>query len=79
VVATAVPTTHGMPYSRLTTAVCARLPPVSVTQPATIPNAGVHSVVVPPQTRISPDRIRSISWALRNTRAGPTTTPREAA
>src|SRR6202041_33176 len=53
-VAVAVPTTQGMPYSRLTMAAWVRLPPVSHTQALMMPKTGVHSVVVPPQTRMSP-------------------------
>src|SRR6202035_2228341 len=74
-VAIAVPTTQGMPYSRLTMAAWVSDPPVSHTQAAMIPNAGVHSVVVPPHTRISPGSTRCRSPTVVITRATPSTTP----
>src|SRR6202042_1619964 len=74
-VAMAVPTTRGMPYSRLTIAAWVRDPPVSHTHAVMIPNAGVHSVVVPPHTRISPGSTRCRSPTVVMTRATPSTTP----
>src|SRR3984885_11088456 len=75
VVATAVPTTQGMPYSRLTIAAWVSEPPVSHTHAVMMPNAGVHSVVVPPHTRISPGSTRCRSPTVVITRATPSTTP----
>ncbi len=75
VVATAVPTTQGMPYSRLTIAAWVSEPPVSQTQAMMTPKAGVHSVVVPPQTRISPGSTVCRSPTVVITRATPSATP----
>src|SRR3984885_9728465 len=75
VVAIALPATQGMPYSRLTIAAWVSEPPVSHTHAMMMPNAGVHSVVVPPHTRISPGCTRCRSPTVVMTRATPSTVP----
>src|ERR1700728_616846 len=74
-VAIAVPTTQGMPYSRLTIAAWVSEPPVSQTHAVMTPKAGVHSVVVPPQTRISPGSTVCRSVTVVTTRATPSAIP----
>ena len=53
-VASATPTTAGMPYSRATTAPCEFDPPISITRPPAVRNSGVQPGSVDGATRISP-------------------------
>ena len=70
-VATDVPTTHGMPYSRLTVAAWVSEPPPSHTQAPMIANAGVQLGDVASVTRISPSSRSNSSIADTITRALP--------
>ena len=54
VVATWVPTTQGIAYSRAQIAECESSPPMSVTTPPAIAKRGVQGGAVLRQTRISP-------------------------
>ena len=54
IVATPVPTTAGIRYSRATTAQWLRTPPVSVTTAAAVPKSGVHGGAVVTVTMMSP-------------------------
>ena len=74
-----VPTTAGMPNSRATTAGCVTAPPASVTSPTILVNSTTHAGLVMLQTRISPSRTWSNSSSEATKRAGPSTTPGEAA
>src|SRR5829696_7907927 len=56
-VATPVPSTAGILYSRATIDPWARTPPTSVTSPRTWENSGVHAGVVVGHTRIVPGSI----------------------
>src|SRR4051794_28307361 len=77
-VATSAPTTAGSPYSRATTAAWQRMPPVSVTRPASDGKSGVQAGVVVVHTRTSPLETRPKSSGPRTTRASPVATPDEA-
>src|SRR5690348_16068324 len=77
-VASPVPTTAGMPYSRATIAACDIEPPMSETAARILPNTGAQLGAVTGQTRISPSLIAPISLTSVSTRAGPSTTPEEA-
>ena len=74
-----VPTTAGMPNSRATTAGCETAPPASVTSPMIFVNSTTHAGLVIRHTRISPSRTWSNSSSEATKRAGPSTTPGEAA
>ncbi len=74
-VATPVPSTAGMPYSRATIELCDSGPPTSVTTAAAIVNSEVHAGVVMLATSTSPGRIRPKSEGPPNTRAGAVTWP----
>ena len=74
-----VPVTAGRPYSRQTMAAWLIMPPMSVTVAAILPKIGPQDGAVTGATRISPCWT-SESWAASvTTRAGPSTTPGEAA
>src|SRR5271165_3969438 len=77
-VASPVPTTAGMPYSRATIAACDIEPPMSETAALILPNTGAQLGAVTGQTRISPSRISPIWLTSVSTRAGPSTMPEEA-
>src|SRR5271165_146634 len=77
-VASPVPTTAGMPYSRATIAACDIEPPMSETAALILPNTGAELGAVTGQTRISPSRISPIWLTSVSTRAGPSTMPEEA-
>src|SRR5947208_942463 len=77
-VASPVPTTAGMPYSRATIAACDIEPPMSETAALILPNTGAQLGAVTGQTRISPSLISPIWLTSVSTRAGPSTTPEEA-
>jgi hypothetical protein len=77
-VASPVPTTAGMPYSRATMAACDIAPPMSETAALILPNTGAQLGAVTGQTRISPSRISPIWFTSVSTRAMPSTTPAEA-
>src|SRR5436190_7002962 len=77
-VASPVPTTAGMPYSRATIAACDIEPPMSETAARILPNTGAQLGAVTGQTRISPSLISPIWLTSVSTRAGPSTTPEEA-
>src|ERR671916_1243319 len=70
VVATPVPRTAGIPYSRATIEPWARTPPTSVTSPRACEKSGVHAGVVVEHTRIVPGSIREKSAVERTTLAG---------
>jgi hypothetical protein len=70
-VATDVPTTHGMPYSRLTVAAWVSEPPPSQTQAPMMAKAGVQFGEVASVTRISPSSRSNSSIADTITRAVP--------
>src|SRR5581483_12169702 len=70
-VATFVPITAGMRYSRATIAPCESTPPVSATSALIEPKTGVHGGVVLRQTRMSPERTRCRSSMRVITRATP--------
>ena len=75
-----VPTTAGSPYSRETIAAWDMIPPMSVTVPVILEKIGAHAGEVIVQTRISPGA--DVGEAARGrvtTRAGPSTSPGEAA
>ena len=74
-VATAVPSTAGMPYSRATIELWLSGPPMSVTTAAAMANSGVQAGVVMLATRTSPDRICPKSCGPPSTRAGAVTRP----
>src|SRR6266566_4812414 len=77
-VASPVPTTAGMPYSRATIAACDIEPPMSETAALILPNTGAQLGAVTGQTRISPSRTSPIWLTSVSTRAGPSTIPEEA-
>src|SRR6266699_4414634 len=77
-VASPVPTTAGMPYSRATIAACDIEPPMSETAALILPNTGAQLGAVTGQTRISPSLTSPIWLTSVSTRAGPSTTPEEA-
>src|SRR5581483_2962145 len=77
-VATFVPITAGMRYSRATIAPCESTPPVSATSALIEPKTGVHGGVVLRQTRMSPERTRCRSSMRVITRATPVTRPADA-
>src|SRR3972149_9295266 len=78
-VATLVPMTAGIWYSRATMAVCDRMPPWSVTTPEAMANRGVHGGIVAGQTRISPWLRRAAAARDMMTRAVAVTFPAGAA
>src|SRR5262249_58368840 len=78
-VASPVPTTAGMPYSRATIAACDIDPPMSDTAALILANTGAQDGAVTGQTRISPSRSSPIWFTSVSTRALPSTTPDEAA
>jgi hypothetical protein len=69
-VATPVPMTAGMPYSRATIEPWARVPPTSVTSPRAWENSGVHAGVVVGHTRTVSGSISEKSSGERMTLAG---------
>src|SRR4051794_38396816 len=75
----AVPVTAGRPYSRHTIAAWLIIPPTSVTVALILPKTGAHDGAVSGATRISPSSISPISSADEITRAGPSTSPGDAA
>src|SRR6478672_10160631 len=77
-VASPVPTTAGMPYSRATIAACDIEPPMSETAALILPNTGAQLGAVTGQTRISPSLSSPIWLTSVSTWAGPSTTPEEA-
>ena len=68
-VATPVPSTAGMPYSRATIELWLSGPPMSVTTPEASANSGVHAGVVMLATRTSPACIWPKSCGPPSTRA----------
>jgi hypothetical protein len=74
-VATPVPITAGMPYSRATIEPCASAPPTSVTSPTACEKSGVQAGVVVVQTRMVPGCIWSKSATVWITLAGAVTRP----
>src|SRR6185369_11855990 len=70
-VASRVPTTPGMPYSRDTIAACERRPPLSVTIPPRSGRRMLKASVVDSVTRTSPLTILPNSDGLETRRAGP--------
>ncbi|MCD6059200.1 MAG: hypothetical protein K0Q89_2730 [Thermomicrobiales bacterium] len=74
-VALPVPITAGIPYSRATIEPCARMPPMSVTNPRACANSGVQAGVVVGQTRIVPGSICPKSAGEWITLAGAVTRP----
>src|SRR6185503_5161481 len=74
-----VPTTAGIPNSRATTAGCDTAPPASVTSPMIFVNRTTHAGLVIRHTRISPSLTWSNSSSDATKRAGPSTTPGDAA
>src|SRR5205823_13919562 len=78
-VASRVPTTPGMPYSRATIAECESRPPLSVTIAPWSGNRMLIASVVDSVNNTSPRSIRSNSEGLDTRRAGPSYTPRLAA
>ena len=70
-VASRVPTTPGMPYSRATIAGCERRPPLSVTIAPSSGSRMLNASVVDSVTRTSPSTIRSNSEGSETRRAGP--------
>jgi hypothetical protein len=74
-IASAVPSTAGMPSSRATMAAWEVRPPRSVTMPAAIFMIGSQSGSVLSVTRISPFSNRAKSLGLAITRARPTAIP----
>ena len=78
-VATDVPTTHGMPYSRLTMAAWVSEPPPSHTQPAMRAKAGVQlGEVASHDQDLALLEVRNSSVADTITLARPCTVPAEA-
>ena len=78
-VASRVPTTPGIPYSRATIAECESRPPLSVTIAPSSGRRMLNASVVDSVTRTSPWTIRSNSAGPEMRRAGPSYTPRLAA
>src|SRR6185312_854190 len=78
-VALPVPTTAGSPYSRATMAAWLIEPPMSETAPTIFWKMGAQVGLVTWHTRISPFCRRAISSTDLTMRAGPSTTPLEAA
>src|SRR6185437_3283522 len=78
-VAVAVPTTAGRPYSRETIAAWDMIPPMSETAAAIFPNTGVQLGDVTGATRISPGSSSPSCARSSTTRAGPSTMPGDAA
>src|SRR6266540_2984082 len=74
-VASRVPTTPGMPYSRATIAACERRPPLSVTIPPRSGRRMLKASVVDSVTSTSPLAIRPNSEGPETRRAGPSYTP----
>ncbi len=74
-VATAVPSTAGMPYSRATIELWLSGPPMSVTTPAAMANSDVQAGVVILATRTSPGSIWPNSCGPASTRARAVTCP----
>src|SRR5437867_1547826 len=74
-VASRVPTTPGMPYSRETIAACESRPPLSVTIPPRSGRRMLKASVVDSATSTSPLTMRSNSVGPEITRAGPSYTP----
>jgi len=70
-VASRVPTTPGMPYSRATIAECESKPPASVTIAPSSGNRMLNASVVDSVTSTSPCTIRSNSDGPDTRRAGP--------
>ena len=75
IVASPVPTTAGIPYSRATWDECEATPPVSVTTAAARAKRGVQAGVVAGATRTSPACNLSNSASERTMRAGPLARP----
>src|SRR5215831_20821621 len=78
-VALPVPAPAGRPYSRHTIAACDITPPMSVTTPVTFGKIGAQAGEVTGQTSTSPSRMSASSATSTTTRAGPSTTPGDAA
>jgi hypothetical protein len=74
-VASRVPTTPGMPYSRATIAACDSSPPLSVTMPPSSGSRMLKASVVDSVTSTSPWLMRPNSDGPETRRAGPSQTP----
>ena len=74
-VASDVPTTAGISYSRASTAGCAANPPALVTSPAIFGNSTCQAGLVISHTRMSPGWTASNSASLSTTRATPSIVP----
>ncbi len=70
-VASSSPETHGMPYSRATTAPCCSAPPISSTMPLALIKSGVQPGSVARATRISPGSRRFSCRVLEHLDASP--------